>query len=81
MDDNSIHQRINALAREEEQLYLDAGREGGLSTSERLRLKALQVELDQAYDLLRQREARRAAGLDPSEATERPANTVEHYEQ
>jgi hypothetical protein len=81
MDDNSIHQRINALAREEEQLYLDAGRDGGLSASERVRLKALQVQLDQTYDLLRQRDARRAAGLDPSEASVRPEQTVEHYEQ
>ena len=81
LDDTSIHERINALAREEEQLYLLAGREGGLSQDERLRLKAIQVQLDQSYDLLHQRDARRAAGLDPSEASVRPADTVEHYEQ
>jgi hypothetical protein len=44
-------------------------------------LKDIQVQLDQSYDLLHQREARRAAGLDPSEASVRPANTVEGYEQ
>jgi hypothetical protein len=81
MDDNSIHQRINDLAREEEELYLQAGREGGLSEDERARLKAIQVQLDQTYDLLHQRDARRAAGLDPGEASVRAANTVEGYEQ
>ena len=81
MDDATIHQRINALAHEEEELYLQAGREGGLSPDERTRLKEIQVELDQAYDLLHQRDARRAAGMDPSDASVRPADTVEHYEQ
>jgi hypothetical protein len=81
MDDTTIHQRINDLAREEEALYLQAGREGGLSEDERVRLKDIQVQLDQSYDLLHQREARRAAGLDPGEASVRPANTVEGYEQ
>jgi hypothetical protein len=81
MDDNTIHQRINSLASEEEELYLQAGREGGLSQDERTRLKVIQVQLDQAYDLLHQRQARRAAGLDPTEASVRPVDTVENYEQ
>jgi Protein of unknown function (DUF2630) len=81
MDDTTIHRHINALATEEEELYLQAGREGGLSQDQRTRLKVIQVQLDQAYDLLHQRQARRAAGLDPTDAIERPVDTVEHYEQ
>ena len=45
------------------------------------RLAAIKVELDRAYDLLHQRAARRAAGLDPKDAEPRPAEVVEHYQQ
>ena len=79
--DEDIHHRINALAAEEEELYLQAAREGGLDGVEKERLDVLKVQLDQAYDLLHQREARRSAGLDPREAAVRPAATVERYEQ
>ena len=44
-------------------------------------LARVEVELDQCWDLLRQRRARRNAGEDPSGASVRDANTVEHYEQ
>jgi hypothetical protein len=79
--DEAIHHRINALAEEEEDLYLRASHEGGLSETEKARLKDIAVQLDQAYDLLHQRDARRSAGLDPDEAAVRPVDTVEHYEQ
>ena len=79
--DEDIHHRINALATEEEELYLEGARDGALSDSARERLRVIQVQLDQSYDLLHQREARRRAGLDPAEASVRPAETVEHYEQ
>jgi hypothetical protein len=39
------------------------------------------VQLDQCWDLLRQRRARRAAGQDPDAAAVRPADVVEHYQQ
>ena len=45
------------------------------------RLADLEVSLDQCWDLLRQRRARRSAGLEPDEAEARPADTVEHYQQ
>ena len=45
------------------------------------RLKALEVELDRCWDLLRQRRARRAAGENPDEAAARPGNVVEGYLQ
>ncbi|TAM69581.1 MAG: DUF2630 family protein [Chloroflexota bacterium] len=81
MDDHPLHQRIEGLSDEEERLYAEAGAGGGLSVADRERLQAIKVELDQCFDLLHQREARRAAGLDPEEAKVRPATVVEHYQQ
>jgi hypothetical protein len=43
--------------------------------------RQVQVELDQCWDLLRQRRALREVGLDPSMAQVRPAQVVEKYEQ
>jgi hypothetical protein len=45
------------------------------------RLRAVEVELDQCWDLLRQRRALREAGADPGEAQVRDAETVERYLQ
>ena len=81
MTDPDIFERINALSSEEERLFDAAGDGSGLSTEDVERLAAIKVELDRAYDLLHQREAKRAAGLDPSDAKERPAETVESYQQ
>ncbi|MFK0160319.1 DUF2630 family protein [Streptomyces sp. NPDC090493] len=47
--------------------------------TEHARLVRLETELDQCWDLLRQRRARVAAGGDPDEAQARPASQVEHY--
>jgi hypothetical protein len=52
-----------------------------MSSDDHARLRALEVQLDQLWDLLRQRRARRAAGLDPDLAIERDAGTVEGYRQ
>lgn len=80
MDDVDILQRIGNLAEEERDLEEShVGR--GLSDEERDRLRAIEVALDQSWDLLRQRRARRAAGQDPSEAEVRPPEVVEHYRQ
>jgi hypothetical protein len=81
MTDPDIFQRINALSAEEERLFEQAGDGSGLSTADVERLGAIKVELDRAYDLLHQREARRSAGLDPADAEARPAGVVEHYQQ
>jgi hypothetical protein len=43
-------------------------------------LRGLEVLLDQCWDLLRQRRARREFGLDPDDAELRNASTVERYE-
>ena len=81
MDDTELLGRINELAEEEERLYGAAGDGSGLSSAEVARLEVIKVQLDQCYDLLRQRQARRAAGL-PDEAAEiRPPVIVEGYEQ
>jgi hypothetical protein len=81
MEDAQVLHRINEIAEEEERLWARAEEEGGLSTEEQARLHELQVHLDQFYDLLAQRRARRSAGLIPDEATVRPAEIVERYQQ
>jgi hypothetical protein len=75
--DQSVLNRIEKLVAEEEQLWS----RGRPSDGELRRLKDIQVELDRAWDLLRQRRARREAGLDPAGASLRDAETVEGYEQ
>jgi hypothetical protein len=81
MDDQATFDRINALATEEEDLWRRAGQGDGLEATQADRLERIRVELDQCYDLLHQRQARRAAGLNPEEARPRSADVVEHYEQ
>jgi hypothetical protein len=77
-DDEDVIARINELAHEEHELF---GREsrGEATPRERARLKEIEVQLDQCYDLLHQRRARRAAGLDPYEVAVRDVATVEGY--
>ncbi len=76
--DQDVIDRIEQLAHEEHTLF-EKESEGQASTRERARLKEIEVQLDQCYDLLRQRRARRAAGLDPDEAAVRDESTVEGY--
>lgn len=75
MDDKEISNRISALIDEEHSLE----RTGQEPDPERLR--AIEVELDTCWDLLRQRRARRAAGENPDDAQPRPDNVVEGYLQ
>ena len=81
MTDEPIVDRINRLAHEEEQLWQRAGEGGGIGTADKERLDEIGVELDQCYDLLRQRQARREFGQDPDEAELRPPEIVERYQQ
>ena len=81
MDDRGLMAHINDLSQEEEQLWSRASQEGGLDAAEQERLHQLKLDLDQSYDLLNQRRARRNAGLDPEEAKPRPIDVVENYEQ
>ncbi len=80
MADNEIHNRIEGLVAEEQELY-ERGAEGGLSDREHHRLETIKVGLDQCWDLLRQRRALREAGRDPGAARLRDPDVVERYEQ
>lgn len=80
MDDSDILGRIGALVAKEHELeQLHVGTE--LDGDEAAELRQLEVSLDQCWDLLRQRRARRDAGLSPDAADVRPAPTVEGYRQ
>jgi Protein of unknown function (DUF2630) len=78
VEDQDIIEQINQLAHEEHSLF-EKESVGQASDTDRERLKRLQVTLDQCWDLLHQRRARRAAGLDPNEAAVRDEETVEGY--
>ena len=80
MDDRKILQHIGQLVDDEHRLYQRAEQEHGLNEDEAARLRGLEVMLDQCWDLLRQRRARREFGLDPDAAKLRDATTVERYE-
>ena len=81
MNDQPLLDRINELAHEEEDLWRQAGDGGGLGAAEQSRLETIGVELDQCYDLLHQRQARREFGRNPEEAEVRPQEVVERYQQ
>lgn len=76
-DDSTVLGHIDQLVKEEERLYAQSE----LTDNDRTRLSELKVELDQCWDLLRQRRALREFGNDPDGAKVRPANIVENYEQ
>lgn len=80
MDDRQIHDRIENLVAEEHRL-LEHGDRGTLTDTDRRRLEEVEVQLDQFWDLLRQRRAREHAGQDPDVAQMRSESTVEHYRQ
>ncbi|NYG06656.1 hypothetical protein BJ986_001143 [Phycicoccus badiiscoriae] len=78
-DDIDIQQHIRGLIDEEHSLRGKLG-VGEISVEEEnQRLRTLEVELDQCWDLLRQRRAKREFGEDPSGAQVRDAGTVENY--
>ena len=79
MEDQDVMNQINQLAHEEHTLYEKASTDEGLNSKEHKRFKYLEVQLDQCWDLLHQRRARRSAGMDPDEARVRDETTVEGY--
>jgi hypothetical protein len=80
MDDSQILNSINKLVEEEHELMKQA--EGGqLDETGHARMHEVEIKLDQCWDLLRQRRARREFGLNPEEAKVREENIVEHYQQ
>ena len=76
MDDRAIIDHIRQLVDQEDALH---GPGDPLTDEEAERRRQIEEELDQCYDLLRQRRARRGAGADPDQAQVRPAEQVEHY--
>ncbi|HEY5355119.1 MAG TPA: DUF2630 family protein [Streptosporangiaceae bacterium] len=81
MDDKEILGHIDELIQTEHELRTRVA-EGQLSSDEeRSRLRQVEESLDQCWDLLRQRRARREFGEDPGGSEGRPASEVEGYLQ
>ena len=80
LDDAELVRHIDELVDEEHRLEREHLGQG-LDEQGRLRLRRLEVQLDQAWDLLRQRRARRHAGQDPADTAERSPDVVERYQQ
>ena len=80
MSDGSIRQRISALVHEEHTLRDRLSSHEISADEEHARLREVEVELDQCWDLLRQRQAKREFGEDPDTAQVRDARTVEGYQ-
>ena len=78
MEDRALFDAINELTREEHGIWAKESH-GQATDAERDRLRRIGVTLDQCWDLLHQRRARRAAGLNPDEAKVRNEKTVEGY--
>ncbi len=78
MDDKSLLSNIHQLVDEEKQLRAS---HRGLSGEDRQRLETVERQLDQCWDLLRQRRAREEYGEDPDAAKTRSVDEVESYLQ
>jgi hypothetical protein len=81
MDDKEILGHIDELIQTEHELRSKLAAGELSSAEEQARLKATEESLDQCWDLLRQRRARREFGEDPGAAASRPASEVEGYLQ
>jgi hypothetical protein len=77
MDDNDIRGQIHALVEEERELRNATDH----TAEQRARITQLEQDLDQLWDLLRQRDAKRQYGENPDEAKPRPEPQVENYLQ
>ncbi len=81
MDDKEILGHIDELIQTEHDLRAKLAAGELSSTEERAQLRSTEEALDQCWDLLRQRRARREFGEDPGESAARPASEVEGYMQ
>ena len=81
MDDTQLIARIGELVDEEHRLEGELARSDDADPAVQKRVADLEVALDQCWDLLRQRRARRHAGEDPDAAAVRDPGTVEGYRQ
>ncbi len=78
--DSNIHATITSLVEEEKTLRTQLADHEISKDEEHARLREVEVQLDQCWDLLRQRDAKRDFGNDPEEASVRSAEVVERYE-
>jgi hypothetical protein len=74
MSDKTILDHITDLVHEEQRL-----RNEGTKSVDPARIRDIEQQLDQCWDLLRQRRARREFGEDPEQAAVRDPQTVENY--
>ncbi|MEV6755255.1 DUF2630 family protein [Streptomyces sp. NPDC051214] len=79
MDQEQILSRISSMVDDERTLRESLAAGAIDEATERARLGALERELDQCWDLLRQRRAKAEFGENPDEARVRPATQVEGY--
>ncbi|WP_142215118.1 DUF2630 family protein [Streptomyces sp. SLBN-118] len=79
MDNDQILGSISDLVDEERALRARSSDEHGLDPDQRARLRDLEVQLDQCWDLLRRRRAKAEFGEDPDTARVQPADEVEGY--
>jgi thiamine phosphate synthase YjbQ (UPF0047 family) len=77
--DQDILKRVHELVAEERNLRDKLQHREIDESEEHKHLKAIEVQLDQCWDLLRQRRALRASGGDPQDAAVRPEDEVEGY--
>ncbi|MGB8348025.1 MAG: DUF2630 family protein [Ktedonobacteraceae bacterium] len=80
LDDSDVLSHVQKLVNEERELRR-INEKGGLTEEQRVTMRQLGIYLDQCWDLLRQRRARRKAGLDPADARLRSANDREVFPQ
>lgn len=80
MDDNQVHHKITELITREQELRGSTADQAKLP-ERAAALKQLEIQLDQCWDLLRQRQAKAHAGESPDDAAVRSASEVEGYRQ
>ncbi|MDT5325288.1 MAG: hypothetical protein QOF25_2440 [Mycobacterium sp.] len=77
--DRDILAEVNQLVAEERELRAKVQHREIDETEEHQRLRSVEIQLDQCWDLLRQRRALRETGQDPDQAQVRPPDQVEGY--
>ena len=80
MEDIDIYKHIESLVNEEHEI-LGLSAQGGLDDEQRKRMQQIEKYLDQCWDLLRQRRAKRAAGLEPGDARLNDPAIAEYFPQ
>jgi hypothetical protein len=80
VDNQDILERIKDLVEEEHSLREGSAQAGGTRGPDILRLQQVEEQLDQCWDLLRQRRAKKDYGENPDEAEVRPISEVEGYQ-